>query len=258
LYNYASKILSSFSDPVSVTLLLAIAALVGWRNRSRSFALLFLLTILLGSLSWPPVAVLLIGTLEDQYRDEGIAAVAPAQAIVVLGGSLKMPSGEHSASGLGETSDRLLVAFRLYRAGKAPLVVCSGGNNPLLGGFTARPEGEGMCGLLEEWGVPKDALVVEGASINTRENAVESRSLLAERGIVRIVLVTSAVHMPRAAAAFEKVGFEVEPAPADFRAGWGKLPSIFRWMPSPTSLVDSSAVLHEWIGLWAYRLRGWA
>jgi uncharacterized SAM-binding protein YcdF (DUF218 family) len=115
-----------------------------------------------------------------------------------------------------------------------------------------------MCDLLREWGIPSTALLTEGESINTRENALASHALLTPRGIRRILLVTSAVHMPRAAAAFRKAGFEVAPAPADFRTGWAKPNQILRWAPTPQSLFNSSAALHEWVGLWVYRLRGWA
>ena len=85
-----------------------------------------------------------------------------------------MPSPEHRASGLIEPSDRLLLAYRLYRAGKAPLVICSGGDNPVSGGSNIQPEAAVMCQLLEEWGVPAAAVQVENGSINTRENAVLS------------------------------------------------------------------------------------
>jgi len=257
LYNYASKFLAIVVDPTTIAVLLAIAALIGWRNRRRSFVLVALLTIVLGTFSSQVVANRLLHTLEDQYPDKGIEAVPEAQAIVVLGGALKMPAGDHRGSGLDQAADRLLVAFRLYRAGKAPLIVCSGGNNPL-GSYVGRPESQGVCELLHEWGVPTEALLVEGSSINTRENALESRALLAERGVARIVLVTSASHMPRAVATFEKVGFEVEPAPADFRVGWGTPHPVLKWVPSPLGLLNASVAIHEWVGLWIYRLRGWA
>jgi uncharacterized SAM-binding protein YcdF (DUF218 family) len=115
-----------------------------------------------------------------------------------------------------------------------------------------------MSGLLEEWGIPAAAIEIEEASINTRENALFSYRLLSARGIRKIILVTSAMHMPRAAGAFRKAGFEVVPAPADFRTGWGEGNPVLLWLPSAGSLEHSQAPLHEWLGLWIYRLRGWA
>jgi len=117
---------------------------------------------------------------------------------VVLGGSIHMPSTAHHGSAIIDSSDRLLMALRLYHAGKAPLVVLSGGNNPL---FTEevpeQSEAEVMRSLLGEWGIPDSAIQVEGGSINTHENASFSYRLLASRGIGRIILVTSAMHMRR-------------------------------------------------------------
>jgi hypothetical protein len=63
--------------------------------------------------------------------------------------------------------------------------------------------------LLEEWNVPSTAIQIEGGSINTHENAILSFQMLAPHSIRKILLVTSAMHMPRAAGAFRKAGFEV-------------------------------------------------
>ena len=181
----------------------------------------------------------------------------PAQAIVVLGGSIRMPSGIHNASAIAASSDRILTAFRLYRAGKAPLILSSGGNNPLAGQNNPTPEAGWVASLLREWNVPSSAIEIEGRSISTRENAIFSYQALSPRGIRRILLVTSATHMPRAAGAFRKAGFEVIAVPSDFHSGWHE-PSVFsQWMPSADNLVDCRTVFHEWLGIATYRLRHW-
>jgi len=114
-----------------------------------------------------------------------------------------------------------------------------------------------MARLLEEWDIPSTAIQVEGVSINTHENAIRSYQALAPRGIRRILLVTSSLHMPRAAGAFRKAGFEVIAAPADFRGGWSEPNVLARWLPSAKNLVDSDMALYEWLGIAIYRLRGW-
>jgi uncharacterized SAM-binding protein YcdF (DUF218 family) len=151
------------------------------------------------------------------------------------------------------------MALRLYHSGKAPLIVLSGGNNPLFSEeVPEKPEAEVMRLLLVEWRIPDSTIRVEGDSINTHENALFSHRLLAAQGIQRIILVTSGMHMPRAAAAFRNVGFDVVAAPADFQTGWRAPSALFRWMPQADALVNSSKAIHEWVGLWLYRLRGWA
>jgi len=256
MYNLASKLLAPLFDPLTLAILLAACALLLWKRRRTavrlSIASLALLLVFTSSF----VAGALVHSLEDQYRDPGMDVPA-AQAIVVLGGTIHMPSAQHHLTGLTESSDRLLVAFRLYRAGKAPLVFCSGGNNPIGNQAGKTPESTWMAGLLAEWDIPPAAIQIESGSINTRENATRSYQALAPRGIRRILLVTSAMHMPRAAGAFRKAGFEVTAVPADFRSGWGESTTLEKLQPSANNLVNCDAALHEWLGIVIYRLRGW-
>jgi uncharacterized SAM-binding protein YcdF (DUF218 family) len=149
----------------------------------------------------------------------------------------------------------VLHAARLYRAGKAPLVVASGGNPPHLGAEAS--ESEDMADLLVEWGVPREAIVTEGASLDTRENAVGTARLLTARGLRRILLVTSALHMTRAAAAFRAAGLEVLPAPTDYQAVDAREVTWLDWLPDAGALARSSRALHEHLGRVWYRLRGW-
>lgn len=259
MYNIASKILPLFLDPLAVLIVLLVSAFLIRKQRPKLFEVTFVVTvILLAIAACPAVEGWLTRSLESQYPDTGAESYPAAQAIVVLGGTIHIPSGIHHSSGIIGTSDRLLMALRLYHAGKAPLVIVSGGNNPLGGEVPEQPEAQTMRLLLEEWGVPDAAIEVESGSINTRENAVYSHRLLAARSIGRIILVTSAFHMPRAAAAFRKVGFEVTAAPADFRTGWRESNSILDWIPEAGALAGSSGAMHEWLGVLTYRIRGWA
>jgi uncharacterized SAM-binding protein YcdF (DUF218 family) len=132
------------------------------------------------------------------------------------------------------------------------VVVASGG---------AFVEGDGAespatADLLVEWGVPREAIVVEGRSGTTRENAVETAKLLAERSLHRVLLVTSAAHMGRALGAFRAVGVEAVPAPADFQVGGGT-PTVLEWLPDAGALRRTNEALREWMGRAWYGLRGW-
>jgi uncharacterized SAM-binding protein YcdF (DUF218 family) len=211
--------------------------------------------VLLLAFSSKLVSGALVRSLEDQYQDAGLE-VPPAPAIVVLGGTLRMPTTRHHLTRLIDPTDRLLVAFRLSRSGKAPLVFCTGGRNPL-GGTGRTPESLWMSRLLEEWNIPSTAIQIEGSSINTHENAILSYQILAPLGIREILLVTSAMHMPRAAGAFRKAGFEVIAVPADFHSGWGEGYLLEKWLPNAKNLADADAALYEWLGIAIYRLRGW-
>lgn len=253
VFLYLSKIIPTLLAPFSLALLLLVAGL--WLRRWRTRLLVSaVLVVLIPACPW--VSDYLLGTLERQYPDRGLEALPPADAIVVLGGSVGSPGGVHRASHIVDASDRLMAALRLYHSGKAPLILCSGGSQALFGEARKPPESGIMSSVLEEWGVPGSAILTEERSLNTHENAIWSHDLLAARGIHKILLVTSAMHMPRAAATFRKAGFEVVPVPADFRTGWDQ--EVLDWIPNSSSLKDTERALHEWLGLWTYRLRGWA
>jgi len=170
---------------------------------------------------------------------------------------MRAPTATHKRGDFKDGVDRLLHGFRLYRAGKAPLILISGGQVPMFG-MSIETEAEAARSVLEEWGVPESAILVETRSKNTVENGTFSRDLLASRGIHRVLLVTSAYHMPRAVAAFRKAGLEVSPSPTDYLTGWPEPDLPFRFLPDTEALHYSAGALREYIGLFVYRLRGWA
>jgi uncharacterized SAM-binding protein YcdF (DUF218 family) len=252
-----SKIIPVFVYPLGLSLLLLGVAAALRRRAAWTRALCFSAFLLLFLFSSSTVSQLLLRSLEKQYPQLPMESIPQAEAIVVLGGSTsRSPASPDQAPELDSASDRLLYAARLFRAGKAPLILFSGGAVPFL---TSRPggsEAEAATQLLKEWAVPGQAILLEDKSRNTRENALFSRPILQSRRISLILLVTSASHMPRASAVFRKVGFQVIPAPADFQTGddEGLLPRI---LPDAGSLANSELALKEWLGLIVYRLRGW-
>jgi len=121
-----------------------------------------------------------------------------------------------------------------------------------------------MSSLLQLMNVPADAMWLEDRSRNTYENALFSRQILDPRGIDRIILVTSAMHMPRAVGLFEHLGFEVIPAPVDFNATFSPADErlslgavLLDLIPSVDNLELTSRVMKEYFGLIVYRMRGW-
>jgi uncharacterized SAM-binding protein YcdF (DUF218 family) len=96
--------------------------------------------------------------------------------------------------------------------------------------------------------------VTEAGSRNTRENAVESARVAAARGWRRLLLVTSAQHVPRALGCFRAVGLEPDVLPVDREAGDAKGAS---WLPRAYALSRSSDVLRELAGRLVYRLAGY-
>ena len=256
VFVFLSQLSRILIDPLCLVMVLLAAALALRKIPRAAFCLTVAGLLLLLAASTPVTSSWVVKALEGQYPDASPASIEPAEAIVVLGGAVHAPNRRHPASHMLESTDRLLVALRLYRAGKAPTVLCSGGNLFFFRKTGGAPESQVMCGMMQEWGLPASAVLTEGQSINTHENAVDSYRLLSARNTHKIILVTSAWHMPRAAATFRKAGFEVVAAPADFLEGWTG--GALRWVPDADCLRATELAVREWIGLFAYRLRGWA
>jgi uncharacterized SAM-binding protein YcdF (DUF218 family) len=120
-----------------------------------------------------------------------------------------------------------------------------------------------MAEVLEMLGIPKSAIITETQSSDTHQHAIYVPPLLRQRGVKRVLLVTSAMHMPRSMLVFRKQCPDIEfiPAPTDFRITEGK-PG--RWyervgalIPTPANLVMFSEAMHECVGIVYYKIRGW-
>ncbi|MFM7579622.1 MAG: YdcF family protein, partial [Microcystaceae cyanobacterium] len=114
-----------------------------------------------------------------------------------------------------EAGDRVLYGAKLYREGQAPWVIASGGRISWLSGGS--PEAQDMAELLTFLGVPPDNILQDPLSLNTEQNAKNVQKIVQEKGLKKLLLVTSAFHMTRAQLIFTKLGMDVLPAPTDFR-----------------------------------------
>jgi uncharacterized SAM-binding protein YcdF (DUF218 family) len=225
-------------------------ALLGLRRSGLAGACIAAGLALLWAFSTPAVSDRLVYPLERRHPPRPLAALPTADAILVLGGTMKLPLPPREFPEVSDAADRVLHAARLHRAGKAPLVVVSGGPKP------TRAEAESMGWLLEQLGVPPAAVVREDTSLTTHENCVRSREVLAAADIRRVLLVTSALHMPRALATCRAAGIDAEPAPTDYWVADEDLDAL-DFTPRIEALLVSHLALHERIGWVVYRLRGW-
>jgi uncharacterized SAM-binding protein YcdF (DUF218 family) len=251
------KLFLPLIQPLGIASLLWLAAGVAYGLGRRRGGLLFLLSgiCLVLVLSSPLVGSRLLRTLEDDFAILAPQALPTADAIVVLGGMtapLIAPRVDVDVTG---SFDRLLHGLRLFRAGKAPHIVLSGGVMAKLVGSTVS-EARRLRQLALEYGVPPAALLLEERSRTTRENAVYTQELLQQQGLKRILLVTSAAHMRRAVGVFRAVGIDVVPAPTDVLVV-PKPAHLFSIWPSADGLDYSTRATKEYVGWWVYRLRGW-
>lgn len=244
------KLLISLISPLGTALTLGVLALLlASRQCKRGSWLLGLLALLwLGGWSLPVASHNLRGWLEAPYPAVAPAQLPPAQAIVVLGGGVRPPEHGQALPDLNSAADRVWHAGRLFHAGKAPLLVLSGGGDPAINAIS---EAQAMRSLLTDLDVTNTALLLEEHSSNTRQNAQFTADLLRPRGVSRILLVTSALHMPRAVPLFEAQGFMVIPAATDHEAR--NHFNAVDWLPDAGALDGSARAIKELIGRWAGR-----
>lgn len=255
LYSLLLKLLY----PTSVTLLLLAAAALFRRRQATRRACQVLAVLVLLVCGNGCVVDALTRRLEGQYlpRDP----VPHADAILVLSGGVLAKAPPRPSVEVSEAGDRLLYGAALFKQGKAPTIICTG--NVATGGTARRPVAEDMAELLDVLGISSSAIVTETRSENTHDHALLVCPMLRQRGEARVLLVTSAMHMPRAVGVFrhECPAVEFVPAPTDFRAPYTPPMPWYRrsvaLLPTPRSLLDFSDAAHEYVGIAYYTLRGW-
>lgn len=262
MFLFLSKLLPQFIYPLGLACLLLLVALgLIWRRPRWAAGAIALALLLLGVGGNPNFSNVLLQSLEWQYLPP--ASLPQAEAIVVLGGAIKPAVTPRPWVDVAEAGDRVLHGAWLYKAGKAPLLIFSGGRITWKEGGPS--ESGDMAQLAMALGVPRSAIAEDPTSLNTYENAVNVKAILAQRKINRVLLVTSAMHMPRSLLIFRHLGIDAVPAPTDFliteqslretQDTWqGRLLSL---VPQSEDLALVSKALKEYIGIGVYRLRGW-
>lgn len=263
MFVFLSKFMPILVYPLGLAcVFLVVALLAGRKTRLWRAAVIVALTLLwVGGNRW--VAASLTRGLEWQY----LAAddIPHGRVIVLLGGGTSPQEAPRPMVELNAAGDRVLYAAWLYQQRKAEHILVSGGNITWTGNHRSTPADD-MVTLLGMMGVPSNAIWIQNRSQNTREDVEYSRVMLAEKGIDEIILVTSAMHMPRSVGLFEKQGFKVIPAPVDFKVTeqywqniWhGSFQSmVIGLLPGVDNLSVTSAALKEYIGILVYGLMGW-
>jgi uncharacterized SAM-binding protein YcdF (DUF218 family) len=254
---FLSKLLPVIIYPVGIASVLTLfGGLLATLGYSRSAATCAISAgLLLWTCSTPIVAEWLVNTLERQYPARTLPATPTAEVAIVLGGGLRPASPPRLVADFGDASDRIVHAARLYRARKVKRVLVTGGSIPWNQGVA--PEAELIRNILVEFGVPEAAIAFAGESRNTYENALEITKLRAITPFDTALLVTSALHMPRAMATFQKAGIPVVASSTDVRVIYKAERLVFDWLPDSESLDLTTKALKEWMGHVSYAVRGY-
>ncbi len=255
-----SKLLAFFINPlnlfVCLFLLIALAWWKGWRRFARRAAVIC--GVAFGLCAYTQFPDLLLGQLE-QVRDDSILEGEKDNiaGIIILGGSLSLnKQNKRDSYHLNGAAERITEGLILARKFPSVSVVYSGGNASLIGGEAI--EADGFQFLLQKLGGLPNEVLYERKSKNTWQNAEFVKQMLGGSTSANLkgkwILVTSASHMLRAHGAFLKSGFDIIPWPTDYRANILRFPWLSK--NSTRQLRKLQNVLHETVGILAYRLTG--
>jgi uncharacterized SAM-binding protein YcdF (DUF218 family) len=252
-----AKLLSDLLQPLAA-LWLALVLLTLWRLAFRQWRLAACPALVAGFL-WlggaSPLPAAWLASLERPYAGVDLNALPPADAVVVLGGIAVPSTNDVFGFHFRAQGDRLITGIEAARRRKGRALVLGGGLDPA----TPNPgEGELLRRWVEAWNVPRVPVYLLGLCRDTRDEAERTQVLAEGHGWKRIVLVTSAAHMRRAEAAFRRLGLDVIPFACDFEgitATAGRRGLYY--IVSPDGFAQLGDYLHEIVGFWVYRWRGW-
>ena len=253
MFFVVSKIFWMVATPVILLLIVALAALLMSVARpSRAWRFVSLVAVLLlAALAATPAGLLMISPLENRFPQPP-ADMPPPDGIIVLGGALRGDESAARGQAVFSEGERVVEAAILARRYPNARVIFSGANGSLLA--RSSTEAQAAQRLLVDLGVAPSRITLEERSRNTDENARFTAGLVHPRPSQRFLLVTSAFHMPRSMALFEKAGFNVTAFPVAFRTlDVGRV----RWEVDPARNLETVDVaVKEWIGLAAYWATG--
>lgn len=229
------------------------------KRRERAGRIIFgVMIVIYYGITIEPTAYGISRSLERGVIPPPQEEYAGARAIVILGAGAQKWTEYGMAELDGVSWKRLWRGIELYRTlqGKVPLLYVGGSGDPF---NPISQESRLARSYALSMGIPSAHMIIETSSRDTYENGIAVKRILDEQFFdtlrPRIILVTSAAHMPRALAVFQKIGIAVIPAPADFFAGTLELDPL-SFVPSASAFSAAVGGIREWIGIVGYKIRG--
>lgn len=175
---------------------------------------------------------------------------------IVLGGMLWYDK-EFDRMQFTRSTDRVMQAVDLYKRGIIKKIVFTGGSGSIL--HQDMKEGKYAEQFLLNLGIPATDILIESESNNTRENAVFTQKLLAQKmPAAKCLLITSAFHMRRSIGCFNKVGMQFDYYSTDRYSGPYKLEFDYLLIPSSLAFEEWKMLIHELVGYVVYKISGYA
>jgi uncharacterized SAM-binding protein YcdF (DUF218 family) len=243
------KLIGIVTDPGTIVLLLLgygfVRLLLARGTRKKGLGWIFCGLLCFYLFTTFPLPNYLLQTLECRYAPVTAPQKDPdIHYIVVLSAGMRLNNAVPATSQLDETSAlRVVEGIRLFHlmSGQPTLIMTGAGY--------WQDMGSRMAAFAASLGVPADKLIPENRAKDTYGNAVGVRPFVKNQPFL---LVTSAIHLPRSMAIFQKLGMNPIPAPGDFR--YSPLYFLGDFFPSGYYLTNMEAIIHEYLGLAYLRL----
>ena len=242
---YLHKILPLIFSPLMLVIGLIILGII---FNLRKFSLIGVIVLILSSL--PIISNKFIAYLEKDYQPIEIAEIENVDAIVVLSGMIRVIGDEENLKyEFNDSVDRFFAGLDLFNNNKSPILILTRGKMPWSIGIA---EGEYLKELAIKYGVSEENIILTDEVQNTDQEAKAIKEILTEDA--KIILVTSAFHMPRAEKVFKAANINLIPYPVDFQSSKLKT-TIMDFIPSAKSFFDTSHFVREIIGRLYYNLK---
>ena len=242
---YLHKILPLIFSPLILVIGLIILGII---FNLRKFSLIGVIVLILSSL--PIISNKFIAYLEKDYQPIEISEIENVDAIVVLSGMIRVIGDEENLKyEFTDSVDRFFAGLDLFNNNKSPILILTRGKMPWSIGIA---EGEYLKELAIKYGVSEENIILTDEVQNTDQEAKAIKEILTEDA--KIILVTSAFHMPRAEKVFKAANINLIPYPVDFQNSKSKT-TMMDFIPSAGSLFDTSHFVREMIGRLYYNLK---
>jgi uncharacterized SAM-binding protein YcdF (DUF218 family) len=233
------------------------------------FAVVMLVVALWRKQRWPVVVALavlylsscqffsrkLLGALERSQPAVRIDEAGPADAVVVLGGIFSGPRlGDGFVANTADSAERLEAGIQLQLHHRVEWLIFTGGRIPWEGREVV--EGEDSRRVALARGVPAEKVLITREVGNTWDEARALADLMKQRGWKKVILVTSAWHMPRSARLFRAAKVEFIPFPVDYRIDPKRPTTLLDFLPKAEALQETDTALREVYGWLFYAATG--
>ena len=243
---YLHKLLPLFIMPIVVFLgLILICNYKGYKK------LIYLFSILFYIISTPIFSNFIMKIVEGEYKYQKLENLEKVDAIVILGGMLKIYEFENNYTVEWEDPDRFFKGIELYNSFKSDKIVFTGGKSPF--NVTAVSEGSVLKNYALKYGVLEEDIIVTKEVLNTYDESLAVSEVLGENKTV--ILVTSAFHMKRAKLLFEQQGVKIIPYKVDFKSSINSRLYFIDFIPNSLALKKTEISLRELLGRLYYNFR---